>query len=157
MSNFLFLLQETQETSPADQFDGEIVSTGSSETPSYNSKTRDDGFVFGFSSLLLNLHALHPSSDRIFLLWQLYLENVDPLIKLIHTPSVQRLILQASRQLADVPPAVEALMFAIYYAAVVSMQGDEQCKREFGEEQTFLLARYVAFLVRSFRTTQRTC
>ena len=103
----------------------------------------NSSFVFGFSSGSLDLQVLHPPVERIFLLWQVYLDNVDPLIKMIHTPSVQRQILQASKQIADIPPPVEALMFAIYYAAVISMQGAGRCEEDLGEDRKLLLERHV--------------
>ena len=103
----------------------------------------NSSFVFGFSSVLLDLRALHPPVERIFLLWQVYLDNVDPLIKMIHTPSVQRQILQASKKTADIPPALEVLMFAIYYAAVISIQGAERCEQDLGEDRKLLLERHV--------------
>lgn len=71
---------------------------------------------------LQDLTHLHPATERIFPLWQVYLENVNPLLRILHVPTTQRQLLQASGSLAGIPPSFEALMFAIYYAAVASMQ-----------------------------------
>jgi hypothetical protein len=118
-----------------DHLDTNILSETPSSIAPHDTKACNNGFVFGFSSILLDMQALRPPAERIVLLWQLYLENVDPLIKMIHTPSVQRKILIAS------PPALEALMFAIYYAAVISIQSPEQCEKELGEDRQLLLTR----------------
>jgi hypothetical protein len=64
---------------------------------------------------------LHPDPHQIFSLWQQFMDNVDPLIKIVHVPTTQRDLLQASLSLQDVSPSFESLMFAIYYAAVSSM------------------------------------
>jgi hypothetical protein len=124
-----------------DHLDTNILSETPSSIAPHDTKACNNGFVFGFSSILLDMQALRPPAERIVLLWQLYLENVDPLIKMIHTPSVQRQILIASRQPENVPPALEALMFAIYYAAVISIQSPEQCEKELGEDRQLLLTR----------------
>jgi hypothetical protein len=41
---------------------------------------------------VIDLHLLRPSQPRIFILWQLFLDNVDPLLKIIHVPTMQRQI-----------------------------------------------------------------
>ena len=85
--------------------------------------------------------ALHPSSEQIFRLWRIYLENIHPLTKIVHQPTLQDMILDASSNLDEIPKNLEALMFAIYSTAVMSLQEDE-CQRLFREPQTSLLERY---------------
>ena len=140
--SLLTVYQIVSERCPSEHPEGKAFSRVRESSTLYGAYPSNDGFIFGFSSLSVDLQALHPSPDQIFQLWQLYLEVVDPLIKLIHTPSVQRDIVGASRHLIDLSPGTEALLFAIYYAAVVSMQGTEHCKQNLGEERPLLLARY---------------
>ncbi len=99
-------------------------------------------FIFGMSVApeASGLRRLHPQETRIFTLWQIYLENVDPLLKIMHVPTTQAQILRACSHLDTIPPPVEALMFAIYYAAVTSLQTSTQSL--LSEEPGVLLDRY---------------
>lgn len=84
---------------------------------------------------------LHPTPVQIFRLWQTFLTNVNPVIKMFHAPTIQQMILDASSDLAKIPRHTEALMFAIYHISVTSLQ-DEDCKNMFGEPRSRLLERY---------------
>jgi hypothetical protein len=88
-----------------------------------------------------NLKALHPSPIRIFRLWQTFLDNVNPLTKILHAPSVQQKVLDAAANLDDVPKNTEALMFGIYAAATISMSDDE-CQKRFNEDREDVMARF---------------
>jgi hypothetical protein len=83
----------------------------------------------------------HPTTDQLFALWKVYLANVDPICKLLHTPSTQRQLLRANEDLTEVPPAFEALMFAIYFAAITSIPSSTSM-RAFHEDRPVLLSRY---------------
>jgi hypothetical protein len=53
-------------------------------------------------------------------------ENINAIIQIVHIPTVQKMIRDwRGRDMKGLPPAHEALMFSIYYAAVVSMEEDE--------------------------------
>lgn len=86
---------------------------------------------------------LHPSTVQIFRLWQTFLDNVNPIIKIFHAPTVQQQILDATSDLSNVSKPMEALMFGIYATAVTSLS-DVECKNMFGEEKTVLRGRYSA-------------
>lgn len=88
-----------------------------------------------------NLKALHPSPIHIFQLWQRFLDNVNPLIKIFHAPSVQKTVLDAAANLDDVPKNVEALMFGIYAAAMISMS-DAESRNFFNEGREAVMARF---------------
>ena len=85
--------------------------------------------------------SLHPPSEYIPKYWQIYKENVDPLVKIIHIPSMEPTILEAKGRLDKIHRGLEALLFAIYYGAVTSMW-PEETRAEFGEEKNDLLARF---------------
>jgi hypothetical protein len=74
-------------------------------------------------------------------MWQIYQENVDPVVKILHIPTMNRLIREIRTNIDRLTPSAEALMFAIYYGVVVSMNADE-VKQTLGAEKQFLLARY---------------
>ncbi|KAH6867856.1 fungal-specific transcription factor domain-containing protein [Thelonectria olida] len=49
------------------------------------------GFVFGFGSISQSLWQLHPDESHYFSLWQTFLDDVDPVLKIIHVPTTQRI------------------------------------------------------------------
>lgn len=102
----------------------------------------NQGIVFGLSSTSSDVHHLHPTESRVFSLWQVFLENVDPLLKIFHVPTTQRQILQATHGLDKIPPAFEGLMFSIYYASVTSLQCAHSCQKLMQEERESLMDRY---------------
>lgn len=60
-------------------------------------------------------------------MWQIYQENVDPLVKILHVPTMDKLIREIRKSLDSLTPPTEALMFSIYYAAITSMDAAEVC------------------------------
>lgn len=88
-----------------------------------------------------DLSNLHPATVQIFRLWQTFLVNVNPLVKIFHAPTVQQVILDATGDLSHIPRATESLMFAIYLIAVTSLK-TEECEAMFGETRSNLLAKY---------------
>jgi len=129
--------------------DAEEILQGSSEdemfeaplTKTYDAISADGGDLLFPATAAESLKDTHPSPVHIFRLWQTYLDNVDPLVKLFHAPTVQHRILEASSDLANISKGIEALMFGIYALAVTSL-ADEDCKTMFGEEKSILLSRY---------------
>ncbi|KAI0874463.1 fungal-specific transcription factor domain-containing protein [Hypoxylon argillaceum] len=101
-----------------------------------------DGFPFAVGGQSHTVTDLHPSSGvEIFQLWQIYLDNVNPLLKLTHTPTLQVQIIEASRNLTKVSKSLEALMFAIYLMAITSLTDDE-AEQLFNESKSNLLLKY---------------
>ncbi|EMD86139.1 hypothetical protein COCC4DRAFT_162180 [Bipolaris maydis ATCC 48331] len=92
---------------------------------------RNEHLLFCSRTVGVELSALHPSQTQIFKLWQLYLENVDPLLKLTHTPTLQARIIDAAGDVTNIEPNLEALMFAIYCMVISSLDPD-QCQTMFG-------------------------
>jgi hypothetical protein len=88
-----------------------------------------------------SLSSFHPSTGQIFRLWETFLNNVDPLVKIIHVPTVQRQLLQASVNLQNVSTGFEALMFSIYASAITSLS-NEECLELIGVPKSPLLERY---------------
>lgn len=102
-----------------------------------------DGFPFfvGGSGFLTRITHLHPSVIQIFQLWQVYINNVDPLLKISHVPTLQTQIVGAGADLENTSRPLEALMFCIYLIAVKLMPEDE-VQTAFGEAKAILLNRY---------------
>lgn len=75
------------------------------------------------------------------MLWQTFLQNVNPLSKVIHAPHVQPQVLEASKDFNSCSKPAIALLFAIYAAAVMSLK-EEDCQAQLNGPKTVLLGRY---------------
>ncbi|KAH8647070.1 fungal-specific transcription factor domain-containing protein [Tricladium varicosporioides] len=107
----------------------------------YDALTSDGSDLLFHTEIARDLSSLHPSPMHIFRLWQTFLDNVNPLTKIIHAPTVQQQILDASGNLEEVPKKTQVLMFGIYSMAVNSLT-NEECISLLGEEKNALLAKY---------------
>ncbi|KAJ8177225.1 hypothetical protein LV161_008280 [Aspergillus fumigatus] len=74
-------------------------------------------------------------------LWQTYLEFVDPLLRIFHTPTVQRYVVDSMVNEGTLDVSRRCLLFAIYYSAIVVVPA-KSCHSIFGTHKTFLLERY---------------
>ena len=99
------------------------------------------GFIFSFNSTMVNLRVLHPSPTQILTMWKLYEENVEPLVKIFHLPSMRTVIANAACSLDNLNKPTEALMFAIYLAALTSLSPDE-CRNLLSEDKVTASSKY---------------
>jgi hypothetical protein len=85
----------------------------------------------------------HPSLPQVDMLCSTFLTNVDRVFKVLHGPSLKRYLYGQVRDLdgSPGPRGLEALRFAIYYAATTTLTA-EQCMRQIGEERSALLIKY---------------
>lgn len=88
---------------------------------------------------------IHPTRHQIHTLCDIYLANVHPVFTILHAPSLRRYLQEDGTSLDCSPGSggLEALRFAIYFAATVSM-ADGESKHRTGEDRRVLLARYRA-------------
>ncbi|KAI1374242.1 fungal-specific transcription factor domain-containing protein [Hypoxylon crocopeplum] len=104
----------------------------------------DDDFGFVLDNQLKpHTKSRHPPPEDILQLWQIFIENIDPLTKVVHVPTLRPAIQKATSNIEAVPRSFEALMFAIYSAAVMSLTNDE-CKQRLCEPRKVLLSRYIS-------------
>lgn len=122
-----------------------------------------DDLFFGSIRPMIEIATLHPTPAQVFKLWQIYLENVDPLLKITHTPTLQRRLVDAASNLASIPdPNLEALMFGIYCISVLSLAPGD-CRDAFGSQKEVLSMRFqrgcqqALSKCRFIRTTNRDC
>jgi hypothetical protein len=108
---------------------------------SYDIGIVNQAYIFGFSSTQVIFLGGHPAADKIPQYWQLFKENCDLLIKVLHVPTVEPLILQAASQMDHISRRLEPLMFAIYFSDVLSLSEGE-CIQLLGDEKSELLRRY---------------
>lgn len=101
----------------------------------------DHNHLFGDSKVKTPLSTLYPTHVQIFRLWQIYSDNINPLLKVTHAPTLQARILDAAVDVTGVNRELEALMFSIYCAAIITLSEDD-CRTTLGESKTKLLRKY---------------
>lgn len=101
----------------------------------------NDHLLFSSPNTNIDLSTLHPEPVQIFRLWQIYLDNVNPLLKVTHTPSLQGRIIEAASDVTSISPSLEALVFSIYCMAISSI-AEEDCETFFGSSKGDLLTRF---------------
>ncbi|KAF6230807.1 hypothetical protein HO173_010923 [Letharia columbiana] len=89
-----------------------------------------------------DLREFHPLPSQIPFLLDMFSENVNFFIQIVHIPTVTKMVrdLRGSG-MTRCTPANEALMFSIYYAAVTSMEEDD-IVTNFGSTKTDLTLKY---------------
>ncbi|CAI7647343.1 unnamed protein product [Penicillium viridicatum] len=107
----------------------------------FQGKTNDHLLFGSPAGNVDDLSAFHPTQVQIFRLWQIYLDNVNPLLKVTHTPTLQTRIIDAASDIANINPTLEALMFSIYCVSILSLTED-QCGTLFGSPKKDLLIPY---------------
>lgn len=102
---------------------------------------QNDHLLFTSPNTNIDLSTLHPEPVQIFRLWQIYLDNVNPLLKVTHTPSLQGRIIEAVSDVTSISPSLEPLMFSIYCMAILSLdEGD--CEKFFGSSKEDLSTKF---------------
>lgn len=99
--------------------------------------------VFGNKGAAEGVRLRHPPPETIKTLRSLYFRNVDPLLKILHRPTIDKIfdIFIVNPEDHPLSRPVEALFFAIYFAAVTSTSS-EKCRSFFGEDRAILSGRY---------------
>lgn len=100
--------------------------------------------IFGSSALRSSTSPLeHPTPPQVRTLCLIFLSNVDCVFKVLHAPSLKKYLFGHVKDLdcSPGPGGLEALKFAIYYAATTTLNA-EQCMKQLGEEKSTLLSRY---------------
>ncbi|KAK2798318.1 hypothetical protein FQN50_008874 [Emmonsiellopsis sp. PD_5] len=114
--------------------------------PSYGTYHTLNTFPFSresspFNSLSIDTSFLHLSPAQIDFCWQKFLENADQIVKVLHTPTAERILRKAKNRVAVLDSGQEALVFAIYFSSILSMEPRdvESC---FGTTKDTLLMAY---------------
>lgn len=118
------LASDESDSSDDEASSGKSPSNGGIErTPSER-----HGFLFGhnLNSPTHDLRGFHPLPSQIPFLLDVFAENVNIIIQIVHIPTVTKMVrdLRGS-DITRLSPANEALIFSIYYAAMISMDEDE--------------------------------
>lgn len=129
------LREETQRLTDEDSdLSDDDGSTPTSGVHHYGEMGDHHGFVLGYRSTDVDLSKLHPLPSQIPFYWQTYMENVDPLLKILHGPTTGKLVREIRSDMTKITPGQEALMFSIYYGAITSMDENEVRLRLFDKD-----------------------
>lgn len=79
------------------------------------------GTALPFNSFATHATQLQPSHTQIWVCWRTFLQVVDPLAKVLHSPSVERLLQIAMCNATGLTNGGRALLFAVYSSAISSM------------------------------------
>ncbi|CAK4033792.1 related to C6 transcription factor [Lecanosticta acicola] len=88
-----------------------------------------------------NLLNLHPTYDVAMKLWKQYVQNADPVCKLLHVPTVTKILQRAAADPSSMSRVTECLLFSIYHFAVYSST-DAECDSMFLQPKHVLQKRY---------------
>ncbi|KAK3316892.1 putative C6 transcription factor [Apodospora peruviana] len=102
-----------------------------------------------------SLLSYHPPTAHALQLWKTYSENVEPLVKILHTPSTAAMVEAVSRDPATATRADECLLFAIYHFAIFSMTEEECAKRLPPPEDEIRPPKLRATLLRKYNLATR--
>lgn len=99
------------------------------------------GFIFNFSSSMHSLRSFHPPARQIPIYWKIFKENVDPVLRILHRPTIEKLVAEATRNLDHLTKTSECTIFSIYYAVVTS-SSPQECVNILGFDKEAGLKRY---------------
>lgn len=85
--------------------------------------------------------SLHPSSQTLFKIWEIYVDRADPLMKLLHLPTFWVSLTNALHDPHHISKSLQALIFAFYLVTISSLEEDE-CLRLLGGTKPDVFGRY---------------
>lgn len=95
----------------------------------------------------------YPDAKLALRLWNVYIKSVDPVLKILHIPTVQSTVISAILEPRSAQSSTVALTFAIYYAAVTALCHDNNDSIDLHWEKTTLLKRFKISLDRLLLVT----
>ncbi|KAF1817270.1 hypothetical protein P152DRAFT_407767, partial [Eremomyces bilateralis CBS 781.70] len=95
---------------------------------------------FPLGSSKVDLQYFHPSPEQIDVHWDTYVGHFDPLVKVLHLPTMEQLVTAVKLRQSLSPPN-EALMFAVYWVSLISMP-EHVVQRVLHHEKATLMTNY---------------
>ncbi|KAH8422302.1 uncharacterized protein LDX57_000060 [Aspergillus melleus] len=109
-------------------------------------RTPSDRHAFLFRHNLnpsaVDLRELHPLPSQTPYFLDVFSENVNSIVRIVHGPTVAKMMRDLRGQpMSSLTPSNEALMFAIYYATITSLE-EEEIMTSFGATKSDLNLKY---------------
>lgn len=98
-------------------------------------------FIMGYNSTEVNLKRLHPPKSQISLYWQTFQIRVYPVTKLVHVPTMDKVMTEVQNNLDSLSESTEALMFSIYYATIISMRPEDVSASRIMRDLSLIISR----------------
>ncbi|KKA30563.1 hypothetical protein TD95_005384 [Thielaviopsis punctulata] len=90
----------------------------------------------------MSIQDVQPEPVQMFRLWQIFLDRINPLTKIVHVPTIQRYIVDAaSYSSASLPANYQPLVFAIFNVAVYALSNSE-CQQMLGMSRDEAMKKY---------------
>lgn len=102
----------------------------------------DYSFILGLDTSSLDITSLRPPRETRLRLWEVFKENVEPVTKVFHMPTMEPKIFEALQQDQRPFDGIEAICFSAYLGAVTSLTSQE-CESIFHEDRSVLCSRYL--------------
>lgn len=105
--------------------------------------------------MLSDVLEFYPDTQLALQLWNVYVKSVDPVLKVLHIPTVQSTVVATILEPRSAQSSTVALTFAIYFAAVTALCHDTSNEPiDLPCEKRELLKRYRASLDRLLMVTE---
>lgn len=99
------------------------------------------GIFSGFNQSMEDTQTYHPSRWHAMLLWQAFVNNVDPIAKILHIPTTQTIMFAAINNPNNLEADLSALLFSIYFAATTSLTSSAAANL-LGKDKSTALSHY---------------
>jgi hypothetical protein len=112
----------------SDDSEDETLPGDSNVAKGHDLNTHQYSFLFQRTSASSSSssHDFRPLPAQIPFLLEMFSENVYPLLCIVHMPSIKRMVHNMRESGAiELSTSDQALLYSIYYAAIVSMEEDE--------------------------------
>jgi hypothetical protein len=101
----------------------------------------DDSLLLNLSSKAENLSSLHFPYHIVQKMWEVYIERVDPMMKLLHLPTFWPTLTNAIQNPRSISQSLEALVFVFYLVTISSME-ESEVQSVLGEQKLTIFPRY---------------
>ncbi|OCL04052.1 hypothetical protein AOQ84DRAFT_269426, partial [Glonium stellatum] len=99
-----------------------------SETMSMTGNKRHTGyykFLLRNASTAYKQEDLNPLPSQMLFLWQIYVDNVDPFMKVLHVPTMTKVIRELRGSYHALGASMQALVLVVSLAAIMSLNAEE--------------------------------
>jgi hypothetical protein len=115
----------------------------STEEDDWSSTDTNPNSILFHGRLTADVASLYPPPAAVMTFWTAFCQNVDPLTKIVHIPTLQTLVEVSCHNVRSLSRYNLTLLFSIHLISVESMT-DEQCRAATGESKRTLFKRLLA-------------
>ncbi|KAI1271878.1 hypothetical protein F5Y07DRAFT_381628, partial [Xylaria sp. FL0933] len=126
---------------PSSPFPSEASFNTTATLPSFPPRPGLSAAILGYRAVASSLQFLHPSLTQAIALYAAFTENVAPLVRIFHMPTLTRIYWDAIASLDSLDKVTETLIFAIHYSTVVSLT-PEACLNILSETRDSALEKF---------------